>query len=178
MEETDQQIRIGSGVNGGKPDRAKPTAPQLQGKREVPIDFVCDIEAFDREQYQRDGHFICGSFEDQTDGTQPPHKWEGPLVYVLTLRHMDQRDEGGDAGMVVLRVMSDSPERVEHDMERAIRGHITTYAMLLASRTAADGTYAQLIKDHEALKSKFDAHQGAGEAARVITEARIREIVG
>jgi hypothetical protein len=151
----------------------------LQGtsKQSVSVSWDVEMEIHNRDQFQKEGHFVVGGLPD-SQHWPIERKWEGELLYVMTLRHMDRRAEGGDAGIQVLRVMGDSPESAAALMADGIKANLNTFAMLGEVKKEADKTAAQMAKDFEAVKAKLDAEKGAGSSVEAIRAARIMEFVG
>lgn len=151
----------------------------------VCVSFEVSLEIHNRAQFQKDGHFVCG-LKDLNGHERP---WEGELLYVMTLWHMQGAQhwgngtpqhlgEGHNTPVQVLRVMGDSPEVASQLMADGIRANLNAYAMLLEVKREADKTAQQESKDFAACRAKLDEISGPGSAVEAIRAARIRELVG
>jgi hypothetical protein len=81
--------------------------------------FPIVIETHDREQFQKEGHFVPRMVDDHG----MPREWQGAAVFIGTLNHellneFGQVNEGGR--QQILRVYADTPEELDRLMSLRI----------------------------------------------------------
>lgn len=95
----------------------------------VLVPFPITIKRFDREKFQKEGHFV----PRMIDAHGMPRDWEGPLVFVGILDYeMRDADENVVTKKRVLRVLADTPDELFRLMEQRIKE--TFFALFLAQR--------------------------------------------
>lgn len=109
----------------------------------VNVTFSVTMERYDREKFQRDGHFV----NRVIDSHGRPRDWEGPLVFVAIL-YYEMRDGMGTLQdrSQILRVLADTQAEAGRLMGERIRE--TFFAQYLASRIQTD-TAMQLKRLNE-----------------------------
>jgi hypothetical protein len=100
------------------------TTPRAPG--EISVTLNCVFECYDRDAFQRAGHFVPGNCT-------------GPEVYILTLNTPD--------GLQVLRVMASNIIECRALMRRAIQEYITTSARSTAAEAYTYEQFQALVKE-------------------------------
>lgn len=118
----------------------------------VSVKFPFTIERYDREKFQREGHFV----PRMVDTHGMPREWDGPLLFVGIL-HFELKDTFGTVTgkEQILRVLADTPQELVRLMN--LRIPETLGALFAAShiQSSERDTVKRLNDENTILRSRL-----------------------